>query len=60
MALKHMGHVVDDPEEADLYYVDAWFYNAIDQIQECKPLHLSSGEGEYCFKCFKWNLALSA
>lgn len=35
--LKAMGHVVEDPEEADLYYVDAWFYNSMNPILDREP-----------------------
>lgn len=33
VVLKEMGHVVEDPEDADLYYVDAYFYNSMDAIK---------------------------
>eukprot|EP00884_Botryococcus_braunii_P001012 jgi/Botrbrau1/10911/Bobra.0025s0084.1 len=32
VVLKEMGHVVEDPEDADLYFVHAWFYNAMRSI----------------------------
>lgn len=32
--MRMMGHVVEDPEEADLYYVNAWFFHSRDPIME--------------------------
>eukprot|EP00884_Botryococcus_braunii_P010748 jgi/Botrbrau1/19675/Bobra.0003s0037.1 len=34
IVLKEMGHVVEDPEDADLYYLDAWFYSSFLTLQE--------------------------
>lgn len=36
VVLKEMGHVVEDPEDADLYYVDAYFYNSMHAIKSGK------------------------
>eukprot|EP00884_Botryococcus_braunii_P010746 jgi/Botrbrau1/19673/Bobra.0003s0035.1 len=47
VVLKEMGHVVEDPEDADLYYLDAWFYNSFGPIldrykEKCEEYPLAS------------------